>query len=268
MRLKITHLTQYSYDEPVTFGLLKLRMRPQNGISQNVEDWNYSFQGGAHQVDFIDHFGNQTDLFRLDSGTLSVQISAEGLVETEDRSGVVGKHKGPAPLWVFEAETEATKPGAQMRTLIRDIRAATADLDSVARLHHLSEAIGEAVEYQTGETNSKTSAETALTEGRGVCQDHAHIMIGTARALGYPARYVSGYLMMNDRVDQEASHAWCEVYTDALGWVGFDVSNGYCPDERYVRIAYGRDYADAAPIVGIRQGPGNENLQVSLQIQQ
>ena len=48
----------------------------------------------------------------------------------------------------------------------------------------------------------------------------------------------------------------------------FDVSNGICPDARYVRVATGRDYRDAAPILGIRQGAGQEELQVSLQVQQ
>ena len=74
--------------------------------------------------------------------------------------------------------------------------------------------------------------------------------------------------MMNDRIDQEASHAWAEAWLDLLGWVGFDISNGYSPDERYVRVATGRDYRDAAPVSGLRQGPGDESMIVSLQIQQ
>ena len=63
-----------------------------------------------------------------------------------------------------------------------------------------------------------------------------------ARALEVPARYVSGYLMMDDRVDQEATHAWAEAFVEGLGWVGFDISNGISPDPRYVRVATGRDY--------------------------
>jgi len=76
-----------------------------------------------------------------------------------------------------------------------------------------------------------------MSAGQGVCQDHTHIFISAARELGYPARYISGYLMMNDRIDQEASHAWAEAYVEGLGWVGFDVSNGISPDERYVQSA-------------------------------
>ena len=74
--------------------------------------------------------------------------------------------------------------------------------------------------------------------------------------------------MMNDRVDQDASHAWAEAHVEGLGWVGFDVSNGISPDERYVRIATGLDYRDAAPVSGMRMGTANESMIVSVQVQQ
>ena len=83
-----------------------------------------------------------------------------------------------------------------------------------------------------------------------------------------PARYVSGYLMMDDRVDQDATHAWAEAHVEGLGWVGFDVSNGISPDERYVRIATGRDARDASPTEGLRVGDAAEHMIVSLQVQQ
>jgi transglutaminase-like putative cysteine protease len=108
----------------------------------------------------------------------------------------------------------------------------------------------------------------ALDIGKAVCQDHTHIFMAAARLAGFPARYVSGYLMMNDQADQDASHAWAEVHVDDLGWVGFDVSNGISPDERYVRIAIGRDARDTSPISGFRRGSANEVLSVSLQVQQ
>jgi len=101
-----------------------------------------------------------------------------------------------------------------------------------------------------------------------VCQDHAHIFITLARMLGYPARYVSGYLMMNDRVEQDATHAWAEAHIAGLGWVGFDVSNAISPDERYVRVATGLDYREAAPISGLLVGAGTEEMAVTLQVQQ
>ena len=128
--------------------------------------------------------------------------------------------------------------------------------------------IDERVVYTSGATHAGTTAEEALKLGTGVCQDHAHIFAAAARKLGFPARYVSGYLMMNETIDQAASHAWAEAYVPLLGWVAFDASNGISPDERYVRVAIGRDYRDAMPVSGIRLGWAEEQLAVSITVEQ
>ena len=73
---------------------------------------------------------------------------------------------------------------------------------------------------------------------------------------------------MNDRTHQDASHAWAEAHVDGLGWVGFDISNGISPDARYVRVATGLDYREAAPISGLRFGHGHETMDVSIHVQQ
>ncbi len=268
MRLKITHVTTYSYDEPVLYALQQLRLTPRSGHGQTVYDWRATITGGTRQVTFDDQFVNHTDLIRVDPGAQRIEIVCEGEVETENRNGVIGIHKGFAPLWLFRNATPMTSPGPSLRALVKQLKADHGEVDTLDQLHALSGLILAQVRYETGKTDTTTTAEAALADGHGVCQDHAHIMIAAARLMGHPARYISGYLMMNDRVDQNASHAWCEVWTDPLGWVGFDVSNGISPDERYVRVATGRDYRDAAPIMGIRQGAGEEHLQVSLQVQQ
>jgi transglutaminase-like putative cysteine protease len=127
-------------------------------------------------------------------------------------------------------------------------------------LHGLAALIRERIAYEAGRTHAATTAEEAVAHGYGVCQDHAHIFIGAARASGVPARYVSGYLLMDDRIEQEATHAWAEAHVDGLGWVGFDVSNGISPDPRYVRVATGSDYRDAAPVTGISQGMAADEI--------
>jgi len=91
--------------------------------------------------------------------------------------------------------------------------------------------------------------------------------LASARLLGVPARYVSGYLLMDDRTQQTASHAWAEAHVAGLGWVGFDVANKICPDSRYVRVATGLDYVDAAPISGLRLGEADETMTVSLSVE-
>ena len=268
MRLKITHVTTYSYDTPVDYALQQLRLIPKSGHGQGVIAWTSSIEGGTKQLEFDDHFANHTELVMVDPGTMRIEIASEGDVEIEDRGGVVGKHRGPAPLWLFRDPTPLTAPGPNLRHLAGGIRSAFKEPEGIDPLHALSAEIAGAVAYETGRTDAGTGAEEALAAGHGVCQDHAHIMIAAARLLGYPARYVSGYLMMDAQVEQDASHAWAEVWTEALGWVGFDVSNGICPDARYVRVATGRDYHEAAPIHGVRHGAGGERLHVTLQVQQ
>lgn len=268
MQLTITHQTTYDYDQPIHYALQKLRLIPRTGHGQTVLSWQTDITGGEKQLTFDDQFKNHTELVKVTSGAKHIEIICTGVVEVEDRHGIVGPHTGYAPLWLFEGSTPMTAAGNNIRKLAAQVRNETAEMDEIARLHYLSKEIISQVKYETGRTNSATTAEIALTAGHGVCQDHSHIMLAAARLLGHPARYVSGYLFMDGQEQQDASHAWCEVWTKELGWVGFDVSNGISPDARYVRVATGRDYSDAAPILGVRQGNGPESLHVSLQVQQ
>jgi len=124
------------------------------------------------------------------------------------------------------------------------------------------------IAYEVGATGAHTLAAEALAEGRGVCQDHAHVFIAAARSADVPARYVNGYLHLPAAARAEAHHAWAEAWIDDLGWVGFDPANGICPNEHYVRLACGLDAASAAPIRGSRRGGANETLDVSVEVQQ
>ena len=265
MKLQISHVTQYSFDAPVDYALQKVRLRPMSDTTQKVGDWALVVEGGKVETGYKDHYGNLVDLVSAEPGTQQLTITASGTVNTMNSTGVLGMVFGKMPLWHFQSGSEQTEPGEK----IREFAAIIGNAPSVLQgLHDTSAAILKAVPYESGHTGSETTAEEAIAIGKGVCQDHAQIMIAVARAAGRPARYVSGYLMMNDRIDQDASHAWAEVYVDDLGWVGFDVSNGMSPDERYVKIAVGLDAHSAAPISGLRLGSANETMSVSLQVQQ
>ncbi len=264
MRLTITHKTHYDYDAPVEYALQQVRLTPVSNSQQTVLSWGVEIEGGCEQLTYRDEYGNQTSLVSVDAEADSVTLTAQGEVETLDTNGVLGRVYGPAPLWHFVQATPLTRPGREIRKLWRQFDCD----DQLASLHKLSSRIIELVPYQAGRTYAATSAEEALNGGFGVCQDHAQIFIAAVRAAGVPARYVSGYLMMNDRVDQDASHAWAEAHVDGLGWVGFDVSNQISPDMRYVRVATGLDYRGAAPISGMRLGSSGESMIVSVQVQQ
>jgi transglutaminase-like putative cysteine protease len=265
MKLSVRHTTRYDYETPVHFALQRVKLHPLDWPLQTVTYWQIEIDGGRIETSYRDHYGNHVDLVSVAQGAQSVSITAAGTVETFDNAGVLGQVYGRAPLWHFEQHTAATQPGPKIKALADTLKSGQ---NEVENMHALSAAILEAVPYAAGHTAFGTPAEQAVEIGKGVCQDHANILIAAARHAGYPARYVSGYLMMNDRVDQDASHAWAEVHLSGLGWVGFDVSNGMCPDPRYIRLAIGRDAHDAAPIYGLRGGLGDETMIVSLQVQQ
>ncbi|MBF9041705.1 transglutaminase family protein [Rhodobacterales bacterium HKCCE4037] len=266
MKLSIQHTTSYRFDTPAFYGLQQLRLTPKDHNGQTIADWRMEVEGGKIETSFIDHHSNRVTLVSLDPQATEVTITCKGDVETEDTAGVIGKHGGFAPLWYFKRSTDLTRAGQKVRSLIKGLRDEHAE--DLPRLHALSARILKAVPYEIGRTEAGTTAEDALGIGAGVCQDHAHIFLAGARALGHPARYVSGYLMMTDRIHQDASHAWAEAHIDGLGWVGFDVSNGYSPDPRYVRVATGLDYAEAAPIAGLHYGAEGEAMAVDIQVAQ
>ena len=266
MTLSIRHTTHYAFAQPVVHALQRLRLTPKETQGQRIIDWSMALENAHAELEYDDQHFNHVTLIALDPGAREVTVTCAGTVETDDNAGVIGRHSGHLPLWSFLRQTALTRPGAKLRALLREVPGPVDDAP-LDFLHALSGLIRDRVAYEAGRTHSATTAEEAMQHGYGVCQDHAHIFIGAARAAGIPARYISGYLMMDDRIDQEATHAWAEAHVEGLGWVGFDVSNGICPDPRYVRVATGSDYRDAAPITGISIGATAEVLTVGVAVE-
>jgi transglutaminase-like putative cysteine protease len=264
MQLRITHRTEYSYDAPLAYALQRLRLVPADGPTQTVKSWSLSIDGAGEELRFQDHFGNDTRLLSVEGTPHAIAIEVGGEVDTHDRAGVVGPHRGFAPLWLFRRETLLTTAGEGVRDLVSSLP----DGSELDRLHGLMATVGVRVRYTPGTTSTETSAEEALKLGAGVCQDHSHVFVSAARTMGFPARYVSGYLMMDGTTVQAASHAWAEAHVQGLGWVAFDAANGISPDERYVRVATGLDYRDAMPVSGIRLGQAQEQLAVTITVEQ
>lgn len=265
--LAIRHTTHYAFGAPVVHALQRLRLTPKETQGQRIARWSMHFDNADVELEYDDQHFNHVTMIGLRPGAREVTVTCEGVVETEDNAGVIGHHSGHLPLWSFLRQTPLTRPGTKMRALLRDLPGTVAGGGPVAFLHSLSAMIRDRIVYETGHTKASTTAEEAAAHGFGVCQDHAHIFISAARASGIPARYVSGYLLMNDRIEQEATHAWAEAHVDGLGWVGFDVSNGISPDSGYVRVATGADYRDAAPVTGISVGTADQVLSVGVAVE-
>lgn len=266
MHLSIQHITEYQFDQPVRYALQRLKLRPKDGAGQTIHNWQLLVDGGKVEAEHDDPHNNHVTLISVDEGRTAITISCQGQVETADNHGILGKHRSCVPLWAYCRSTRLTGAGRGVQKLLSGIDREVED--RIAMLHELSAHILSTVEYRGGATGVDSSAEHAIAAGAGVCQDHAHIFIAACRAMGIPARYVSGYLMINDRIAQDASHAWAEAHIDAIGWVGFDISNGISPDGRYVRVATGFDYRDAAPVSGMSFGARDKSMVVSLRVEQ
>jgi transglutaminase-like putative cysteine protease len=264
MRLKVSHTTEYTYAEPVQYSLQRLRLTPKSGPTQTVLSWKTTVDGAKLEVGYDDQFQNYTELVSLNGDQLTIRVVAEGEVETIDKSGILGPHTAYAPLWLYRRETALTKPGKLIREMVKSL---DPDAD-LPKLHQLMGRITARIVYTPGTTDAATAAEKAMELKTGVCQDHAHVFIAAARQMGFPARYVSGYLNMPGVPSQTASHAWAEAYVDGLGWVGFDAANDICPNENYIRIACGLDYKDARPISGMVHGLATETMKVDVVVEE
>ena len=265
MTITVEHMTRYRYAREATYSVLSLRMTPAPYDGQSILDWHVTVVPGGQSMAGEDSFGNPIQLLTVTVPHSEVVITARGTVEVEDRGGVVRGLPEPVPNAVYLRRTPLTMPNDS----IRDIVAATAGMERIKQLHAMMAAIRDRVEYRTGATGAHTTAAEALADGVGVCQDHAHIFISAARSAAIPARYVTGYLLMDDDVPvADANHAWAEAHVEGLGWVGFDVANRICPTDRYVRMAAALDARYAAPIRGSRFGGDAEHLDVEVRVQQ
>ncbi|HVZ05490.1 transglutaminase family protein [Hyphomicrobium sp.] len=263
MRISIGHVSRYTYSEPTKYSILALRLTPRSFQGQRIVEWRISAPGIDSTRPFCDGFGNTVHLVSCIDRHAESLIIAKGVVETEDRAGVVQGLHDSAPLSIYRRQTGKTAANDDIRAL-----AQIAAGRRVRDMHALMHAVRDAIDYRVGTTGSSTTAADALAQGSGVCQDHAHVFIAAARSLGMPARYVSGYLFDGEDRPAEANHAWAEVWLEDLGWVGFDPANRICPTDHYVRLASGLDSSFAAPIRGIRHGVANEELDVVVEVQQ
>lgn len=247
MKLLVRHQTIYRYQASAGRVAMRLKLMPVDTLSQKVSEWQVSING--EQVDGFrrNSFGEMEAIWVRHDQLDNAVIVAEGLVETSETHGVLGRMQGRVDPRYFLRETALTRASGD----IRDMALALPDTDdALDRLHGLSAAVSERVAYRPGVTTSATSAADAFALGAGVCQDHAQIFIAGARAMGMPARYVSGYLLAEGGDALHETHGWAEAMVPDLGWVGFDPSNRVCVTQNYLRVASGLDADAAAPIRG------------------
>jgi transglutaminase-like putative cysteine protease len=172
------------------------------------------------------------------------------------------------PPSLYLRETPLTAPDAAVAAFAEET-SRSAHGDPLATLHEFTTRIYDEFDFDPDPNKPAMTAIESFAQKRGVCQDYAQIFIASARHLGIPARYVSGYFLRVDGVTaQEAGHAWAEAYLPKLGWVAFDPANGISATAAHIRVAIGLDSLAAAPVRGTRTGGEGEKLSVAVHVDQ
>lgn len=266
MHLTVNHVTHFRFEQPATHSIQYIRMTPRNDLCQRIRYWDISATGRL--TPWADGFDNQAHVATLDGEHDEVRVTVMGEITTTDTNGVLPMDDG-LPPHIFLTPTDYTDADEEIRKFAAPVAKTLAGKGALDAGHALMAAVAEAVRYEPGQTTVETKATEALAQGKGVCQDQAHLFIAAARELGVPARYVSGYLTSAEGNDSHlASHAWAEILVDGLGWVSFDPANKQCATDAYIRLALGLDYGTACPIRGLRSGGGLEEMDVNLKIEE
>lgn len=261
MRIRVEHKTSYRYELPASNVVQYLRLSPADHDGQHVRGWRIDVDADGRLRETRDAYGNRLHLFYAEGAVTELGVTVTGEVEVEETAGLVAGAAEPLPPVAFLRQTPLTMPDAAIRALAKGARRD----DALATLHALNLALYEGLAFEAGMTLTTTTAAEAFAAGHGVCQDFAQIFVSAARLLDLPARYVSGHLARDgEAAQQDAAHAWAEALVPDLGWVAFDPANGISATDRYVRVAVGLDYLEAAPVRGARRGGGHETLTVEV----
>jgi transglutaminase-like putative cysteine protease len=254
----------YAYDAPVQDLDHRLVVVPprQHGDQRRLRHSITVSAANARTTHRRDAGGNLVTRARVPLVSDQVEFVVNAVVErsAEPGSGVLM----PASALTDPRLLRPTRLTAA-DTAIRRLAAQMADQDRLATADRFCAYVHEAISYAHGVTSVATTAAEALAGGQGVCQDSAHVMIALCRAIGLPARYVSGHLLR-----EGGTHAWVEVIVadaDAARAVALDPCNGCRVGVNYLTIAVGRDYADVAPTSGTYLGSARGTLTATKHIE-
>jgi transglutaminase-like putative cysteine protease len=280
VELDVRHVTTFRYTAPVRDSVDEVRLQPRTDASQVCLDFRLVTIPASEPRRHTDYFGNAVHTFDIHEPHTVLEITACSRVVTHSAARPPALDTLPdpyAPIAVEEAgeliEYLQPTPRTDFDPAIRDFAAEIRDAGPADRVGglvwRLAHALHARFEYVPGATDVGTVASEAFAARRGVCQDYTHVALSALRGLGLPARYVSGYFHpegARGAVGEQASHAWVEVWFPQSGWIGVDPANDRVVNDRYIRVAYGRDYGDVTPIKGSYRGSGGSTLDVDVTV--
>jgi transglutaminase-like putative cysteine protease len=273
-RLQVVHRTRFRYGGPVRSSYNEARLTPENSTRQTTLRSRVEIEPGATAFAYRDYWGSTVTAFDLHTPHTELVVTGTSIVEAgpepaEHEHAGWAELRGPAVRDRFGELLAPTALTAIDEDVVDEIRAAVGDAGPHETGAAVCRLVRERMEYLSGSTNVKTNAMQAWRSGKGVCQDISHVAVGLLRALGLPARYVSGYLHpkreagVGQTVTGE-SHAWVEWWDG--GWCAFDPTNAVEVAHRHVTLGRGRDYGDVPPFKGIFSGPGSEGHTVTVEV--
>jgi len=288
MRFRIRHTTRYAYDGPVALSHHRAHLLPRPHPRQTVHSAALSIEPGPEvRQDGVDVFGNPVSYFALQSPHLELTVQALSEITV---SPPVPPEAAGTPPWETVADAAAASGHPALLEAAEFLFASpmvprAAGLRAYAEpsfprrrpwleaLADLTGRIHRDFAFNADATTVATPLAEVLRLRRGVCQDFAHLQIGCLRAMGLPARYVSGYLRtlpppgQPRLVGADMSHAWISAFCPGLGWVDADPTNDRLVADEHITLAWGRDYDDVSPLRGVILGGGDShNLAVEVDV--
>lgn len=267
MKLRIEHTTTFTYQESISERYTEMRLRPVDGSGQRCLRFKLVTEPVGEVMQYTDRYGNAVHHFDTLQSHDRVVVKATSDVHLSQT--FADYHRELTPLEKFDYLGQGIYTTANDQ--IRSLASSNVVLgDATATVLSLMKELHDSLQYESGVTDVKTAAAEALSLGKGVCQDFAHIMLAACRSLNIPARYVSGYLYnprkdaskgMNDNA---ASHAWIDAFVNNSAWLSVDPTHNCLQTMNYVRLGVGRDYSDVPPTRGIYKGQAKETLSVNV----
>ncbi len=287
MLYRVTHITAYAYEEPVSISHNETRVAPRRTAGQIPRRTQLLIEPAPVVLaQDVDYFGNNMHFFSLEESHQKLSVTA---VSEVDVLGIEPPASALTPAWEtvhdsvrrdrsfngleafgYTFDSPFVRGEPELLDYAREsFRAGRPVLDAA---FELTKRIHADFKYEPGVTSIATPLAEVMRARRGVCQDFAHLQIAMLRSFGLPARYVSGYVRTHPAPGRprlagaDASHAWLSVYVPGFGYVDLDPTNGTIPRDEHVTVAWGRDFGDVSPVRGVILGGGEHSLSVSVDV--
>ncbi len=290
MKYQVKHSTRYEYGLPVSNCYNLAYMLPRSTLAQRVEKLDISISPNASMRNTRqDYFGNSFLQFSIEKNHQELDLTITSQIVKQEQQTNINLDFGNPCTYVkyllknskdwqcLQArEFILNSPMVQQHADLADYAAVSFSDDRpfLSAVLDLTQRIYSDFTYDPQFSDVATPLADVLKHKRGVCQDFAHLAIGCLRSLGFPARYVSGYLEtlpppgQEKLVGADATHAWFAVYSPGEGWYDFDPTNNTLTNEQHLTTAWGRDYSDVSPLKGVIFGGGHSpQLMVSVDVQ-